>query len=68
MMESPLSKPDIAALRRAAAKAADCRQKLDRAKAAGLDVDEQELRCDHLQRALQSMIDAYATLTAQQPK
>ena len=67
-MDSPLSKTDITALRRAAAKASDCRQKLERAKAAGLEVEEQELRCDHLQRSLQAMIDAYATMTANQPK
>lgn len=67
-MDSPLSKPDIAALRRAAARASDCRTKIERAKQAGLDVAEQELRCDHLQRALQQMIDAYATVTTSQPK
>lgn len=67
-MDSPLSKPDIAALRRAAAKAHDCRRKIELAKQAGLSIEEQELRCDHLQRSLQAMIDAYSSITSSQPK
>ena len=61
MTDGPLSKPLLADVRRAAARAADCRIRIQRASAAGIDVTDQEVRCDHLQRALQQVIDVYAS-------
>lgn len=58
-MESPLSKPNIAELRKEAASLAQCRLKIEKMKQAGLDPGEAELRCEHLQKSLQQLLDVY---------
>lgn len=58
-MESPLSKVQLGDLRRATARVADCRIRIDRAKAAGLPMEEQEVRCDQLGLSLQQLLDVY---------
>lgn len=59
-MDSPLSKANIAEIKRTAAKVADCRIKIERAEAAGLDMTEQKLRCEHLSKSLQQLLDIYS--------
>lgn len=63
-MDGPLSKVQLGDIRRATARVADCRIRIERAKQAGLDFTEQEIRCDHLQKSLQQLLDVYTSANA----
>ena len=59
MIQNPLSKPQIAELRKALANLNDGARKIERARAAGLDVSQQEARVIHFTQALQQLLDQY---------
>jgi hypothetical protein len=59
MMESPLSKASLADIRRAAGLAANAKAACERAASAGIDMTDAQVRCDHLQRSLQQLLDVY---------
>lgn len=61
-MESPLSKAQLADIRRAAAECNDCLICCERAEAAGVDVAEIKLRAEHARKSLQQFLDVYTQL------
>lgn len=58
-MDSPLSKASLADIRRAAGLAANAKTACERAQSAGIDMGETAVRCDHLTRSLQQLLDVY---------
>lgn len=58
-MADPLSKINIKELIKVAALAAEAGLKCERATQAGVDVSDDAIRCDHLKKSVQQMLDVY---------
>lgn len=70
MIENPLSKADRSAARKAAHELGIAKEHLRLAKAAGLPVDEQEARIQHLEGLINGVLKVYDrdTLSASEDK
>jgi cell fate (sporulation/competence/biofilm development) regulator YlbF (YheA/YmcA/DUF963 family) len=58
-MKGPLTKTDLASAQAGLYDCRQLRQEIEKAQACGIDCDEQELRCEHLAKFFQAILDNY---------